>query len=165
MPFLRGSNPAEIKRAAQSEIIFNDLFAEYIDRHSKPNKKTWHEDVENYNNHIKQTLGIKKLSAIDRSAISLLHSSITKIGHPTAANRILSLISSIFGWAISAGNFDNNPAFGIRRNREKSRDRFIQGDELPRFFQAVADEPNETIRDYVLISLLTITNNLAAILA
>jgi integrase len=61
----------------------------------------------------------------------------------------------VFGWAISAGLWENNPAIGIRRNKEKSRDRFIQSDELPRFFQALSKEPNETIRDYVLISLLT----------
>ena len=61
----------------------------------------------------------------------------------------------MFGWAISAGLWENSPAIGIRRNKEKSRDRFIQSDELPRFFQALSKEPNETIRDYVLISLLT----------
>ena len=31
----------------------------------------------------------------------------------------------------------------------------MNGDELQRFFQSLAEEPNETIRDYVLISLLT----------
>ncbi len=56
---------------------------------------------------------------------------------------------------ISAGLWELNPAIGIKRNKEKSRDRFIQGDELPRFFEAVAKEENEAIRDYVLISLLT----------
>ncbi len=150
-----GNNPAEIKRAARDEILFSDLFADYLERHSKQHKKTWMEDQEKYNNHISGTLGNKRLSAIDRSIISMLHSSITKQGHPIAANRILALISSVFGWAMSAGMWESNPALGIRRNKEKSRDRFIQGDELPRFFQAVADEPNETVRDYVLISLLT----------
>lgn len=150
-----GNNPAEIKRAARDEMLFGDLFAEYLERHSKQHKKTWAEDLEKYNNHIAGVLGRKKLSVIDRAAISLLHGHITKQGHPIAANRILALISSVFGWAISAGLWESNPALGIRRNKEKSRDRFIQGDELPRFFQAVADEPNETVRDYVLISLLT----------
>lgn len=51
--------------------------------------------------------------------------------------------------------FDKNPAIGIKRNKEKSRDRFIQGDEFPRFFQSLGEEQNETIRDYILMSLLT----------
>lgn len=150
-----GQNPAEVKRGLKSELLFCDLFSEYIERHSKPRKKTWTEDEEKYRNHIEKPLGKKKLSEIDRTSISLIHSHITKSGHPIAANRILALISSVFGWSISAGLWESNPSLGIRRNKEKSRDRFIQGDELPRFFQALADEPNETIRDYVLISLLT----------
>lgn len=85
----------------------------------------------------------------------MLHTAITKSGNPIAANRVLALISSVYGWAMSAGVWEHNPALGIRRNKEKSRDRFIQGDELPRFFEALAEEPNEIVRDYVLISLLT----------
>lgn len=150
-----GRSPAEAKRKLKSELLFSELFEEYLERHSKPKKKTWTEDLEKYKNHIEKPLGKRKLSEIDRAAISLIHSNITKAGHPIAANRILALISSVFGWAISAGLWENNPAIGIRRNKEKSRDRFIQSDELPRFFQALAEEPNETIRDYVLISLLT----------
>lgn len=150
-----GHNPAEVKRGTRAEMIFNDLFAEYMERHSKPHKKTWQEDQEKYNNHIAKKLGKRKLSMIDRATISVLHSSITKAGHPIAANRILALISSIFGWAISVGLWQINPALGIRRNKENERDRFIQGDELPRFFQALAAEENETIRDYLLVALLT----------
>jgi integrase len=66
------------------------------------------------------------------------------------------MISSIFSWATRAGLWDKpNPAAGISKNREKSRDRFLQADELPRFFRALAAEKNETLRDYLLISLLT----------
>ena len=67
----------------------------------------------------------------------------------------LLLVSSIFGRAIEWGLAENNPAKGIRRNRETSRARFLQADELPRFFEAVATEASEAVRDYVLLSLLT----------
>lgn len=150
-----GKNPAEIKRGKKDELIFSELFEEYIQRHSKPNKKTWNEDVEKYQNHIEKPIGRMKLASISRSDIAFIHSNISRKGYFTAANRILALISSVFGWAISAGLWHSNPCLGIRRNKEKSRDRFIQGDELPRFFEAVAKEENENIRDYVLMSLLT----------
>ena len=39
--------------------------------------------------------------------------------------------------------------------RTISRDRFLEADELPRFFKSLSDEENHTLRDYVLISLLT----------
>ena len=150
-----GSNPAEEKRLSRAEMLFSDLFEEYLERHAKIHKKTWEEDLEKYQNHLAGKIGKMKISAIDKSTVALLHSAITKQQYPIAANRILALISSVFGWAISIGICESNPALGIRRNREKSRDRFLQGDELPRFFQSLAEEPNTTVRDYVLISLLT----------
>ena len=37
--------------------------------------------------------------------------------------------------------------------REKSRERFLQPDEITRFFAALAEEPNEAFKNYVLLSL------------
>jgi integrase len=148
-------NPGEVKRGRKAELIFATLFSEYLERHSKLNKKTWAEDKSKYDTYLAKPLGNKKLSAIDRSSIATIHSKITRVGHPVTANRVKALASSIFGWAISAGLCQTNPALGIRLNREYSRDRFLQGDELPKFFQALADEQNDTMRDYFLLSLLT----------
>lgn len=56
---------------------------------------------------------------------------------------------------MSGNYFDKvNPVI-VKKYKEKSRDRFLQAHELQAFFKAVADETNEKIRDYVLISLLT----------
>ncbi|MEO5930247.1 MAG: site-specific integrase, partial [Candidatus Kapaibacterium sp.] len=109
-------------------------------------------------------------SQITRSDVAAIHGGITrqikttkktKPGHPPkyksggTANRILALVSSIFGWGFTAGLCEVNPARGIKKNPERSRDRFIQSDELPRFFKSLEAEENTTIRDYVLMSLLT----------
>lgn len=148
-------NPAEVKRGRKAELTFSELFMEYLERHAKPNKKTWAQDQSQFHSYLLASLGPKKLSAIDRSSIASIHSSITKAGHATTANRVRALVSSIFGWAISAGLSHTNPATGIKQNKEHSRDRFIQGDELPRFFRALADEQNPSMRDFFLLSLLT----------
>lgn len=150
-----GENPAAVKRAHKAERKFSDLFDEYIERHAKPNKRTWAEDVQRYEQYLEKSLGTKKLAAVDRKAISSLMSTITLAGHPTVANRVLALVSSVFGWAINSGIGEVNPALGIKRNKEHSRDRFLQDDELPRFFAALAEEPNQTMKDYFLLSLLT----------
>jgi hypothetical protein len=139
-----GANPAEVKRAHKAERTFGELFAEYIERHAKPNKRTWPDDEQRYNQYLKKALGSKKLTAVDRKTIASIHSSVTLAGHPTVANRVLALVSSVFGWSINSGLGDVNPAKGIRRNKETSRDRFLQGDELPRFFAALAEESNRT---------------------
>jgi integrase len=62
----------------------------------------------------------------------------------------------LFNKAVEFGVWDKvNPAKGIKKFRETSRDRFLQPHELPNFFKALAEETNEPIRDYVLLSLLT----------
>ncbi len=150
-----GKNPAEIKRGHKAELTFSELFIEYLERHAKPKKKTWQEDQAQFRLYLEKPLGKKKLSVIDRKSIANIHGDITKKGHAPTANRVKALLSSVFGWAISVGIWESNPAIGIKSNAEKQRDRFLQSDELPRFFEALAEEPNDTIRDYVLMSLLT----------
>jgi site-specific recombinase XerD len=131
------------------------LFSQYIQRHAKLHKRTWAEDVQRFEQYLESPLGRKKLGTVNRQVVAAVHSNITMAGHPVVANRVLALVSSIFGWAVSAGLMENNPVRGIKRNREKSRDRFLQSNELPRFFEALAEEENETMRDYFLLSLLT----------
>lgn len=150
-----GKNPQDAKRALRAEATFDELFEVYIAEHSKLQKRTWSEDIDKYRRHIQKRLGKKKLSAITRPDISNIHGAVTKAGHRTTANRVLALISSVYGWAIKENHWHSNPAKGIRRNKEHPRARFIQSDEMPRFFAALRDEPNEIVRDYLLLSLLT----------
>jgi integrase len=150
-----GANPAAVRRAHKAEETFSELFDEYLRRHAKPNKKTWQEDEQRYNQYLKRVLGNRKISTVDRRLVAAIHSEVTIAGHPAVANRVLALISGIFGWAINVGILEKNPAKGIKRNREKSRDRFLQSDELPKLFQALAESPNINLKDFVLLALLT----------
>ncbi|SFO38822.1 tyrosine-type recombinase/integrase [Nitrosospira briensis] len=150
-----GSNPADAKRGRVAELTFGELFSQYIERHAKQHKRTWAEDKQRFEQYLQRPLAKKKLGLVDRQLVASIHSEITFVGHPVVANRVLALVSSVYGWAISAGLVEVNPITGIKRNREKSRDRFLQSDELPRFFKAVAEEENATMRDYFLLSLLT----------
>ncbi len=150
-----GKSVAEQVRDKKGEQSFGELFSDYIARHAKPNKRTWKEDETKFKMHLERTLGARKLSTVTRKEIASVHSKLTLKGQPTTANRVLALVSSVYGWAKSAGLWEDNPAQGIKRNPEQSRDRFLQSDELPRFFAALATESNEAIRDYLLMSLLT----------
>src|SRR5208283_4835316 len=135
-----GANPAAVKRAHKSEVIFCELFGEYLERHAKLRKRTWREDDSKYHLYLAKRLGAKKLSGIDRADVAAIHSAVTHQAKPVTANRVLALISSVFGWAVKVGLWNVNPAKGIPRNQERSRDRFLHADELPRFFAALADE-------------------------
>ena len=150
-----GANPAEVKRVHKGEPTFAALFAEYVERHAQPNKRTWREDEQKYRDYLAQPLGRKRVSRITRADLATIHSAITRSGHPTVANRVKDLVSSVFGRAIAWGHLDNNPAKGIDDNTEKSRDRFLKPGELPRLFAALDGEPNSNFRDYFLLALLT----------
>lgn len=150
-----GTDVAARQRNARAVMTFDQLFAQYIERHSKVKKRTWEEDVSKYNQYLAGPLGRKRLSALTRRDIADIHSKITLEGHAVTANRVLALVSSVFGWAVSADLWEANPAVGVRKNAEQSRDRFIQGAELPHFFMALNAESNERIRDFFVMSLLT----------
>jgi len=130
------------------------LAKEYGERHGIK-KLSWRTDQSIYTNHL-QSLAPQKLSAIKREAISRILSNLEKDGFAGATlNNVRALISSIYGRAIEWGYATTNPVVGIKTRTKVKRDRFLQADELPRFFQSLAEEENETLRDYILLALLT----------
>ena len=150
-----GRNPNDALRQEREALTFAGLFDIYLERHAKVRKRTWREDETYYRRHLAPRLGKKKLADITRADVAAIHARIGK-ERPTHANRVLALISSIFGRAIEFALWDQlNPCIGIRRFPEQSRDRFLSGDELRRFFAALEQEPNDTTRDFFIVALLT----------
>lgn len=150
-----GDSPATVRRTRRNELIFSELFDQYMECHAKVHKKTWEEDRQRYDQYLARPLGSLRVTAVTRQVVSRLHSKITTDGHPAVANRVLALVSTVFGRAVEWSIVETNPVRGIRRNREVSRDRFLQSDEMPRFFAAVMDEPNDIVRDFFQILLFT----------
>jgi integrase len=150
---VKGINPSDLKKEKRDEMTFSELEDTYIERHAKLHKKTWEEDQRMYTKHLSHWSN-RKLSEIQRKDVQRLH---TKIGQkaPYAANRVLALLQTMFNRAADWGYNKPNPAKGIKKFKEKSRERFLEADELPRFFKSLAEEPNHTARDYFLIGLLT----------
>ena len=152
--FANNENPAEVRRARKEEVIFADLFKEYGERHGVQ-KKSWHTDQSIFANHL-QSLSPLKLSEIKRETVSRILSNMEKAGLAGATlNNARALVSSIYSRAIEWGYATTNPATGVKTRTKVKRDRFLQSDELPRFFLAVAEEASVTMRDYILLALLT----------
>ena len=84
-------------------MTFAALFKEYVSRHAKPRKRTWAEDEAKYRLYLERPLGARKLSEITRSDVAHVHSAVTSAGKPTTANRVLALVSSVFGGLIPPG--------------------------------------------------------------
>lgn len=149
-----GANPQKDKRAVRDEMTFGTLFADYLEKYSKVHKRSWAYDEREVNKFLSRWFK-RKISSFERVEIERLHSKIGKENGIYQANRLLERIRSIFNKAIEWGWTGVNPAVGVKKFKEKSRDRFLQPDELPRFFEALANEPNETARDFFMVSLLT----------
>lgn len=149
-----GKNPNNEKKKLRAETSFGELFAMYMQRHSKQEKKTWkydERDVPRFLGHWFQ----RKLSAITKQEIQVLHEKVRAENGLYQANRLLARIHIMYNKAIEWGWEGINPATGIKKFKEKSRDRFLHPDELPRFFESLDAEQNDTIRDYIYVSLFT----------
>jgi integrase len=130
-----GINFHTARKQARAETTFKAMFDWYIEHHSKVYNRTWKEDQDKYDLHL-AGWGSRRFGSITTDDVSRLHA---KIGakSPGAANRVLSLVSSIYNRARIKGFNGTNPAKGIRKFTEHTRERFLQGDEIPRFFAAL----------------------------
>jgi integrase len=167
-----GNNPAEDKRSLRQESTLGEVFKRYMVEYAKPHKKSWEIDEQRYNVHLVHWQN-KKLSAIKKQHVQKLlvyiadhqrmiegidkagRRKVKKVGGKGASNQILRLLRKVFNLAIDWGWDGDNPCSRIKEYKSQSRDRFLEGDELPKFFEALSEEPNTTARDYILASLLT----------
>ncbi len=152
---ISGKNPADRLREAKREMTLSDLFQEYMERRAAFNRRP-DKPKATYRLYLSDW-GNRKLSTIRHEEVDRLHKKIGRNNGQVTANIVLKLLHVMFNKAINEWRIwkGENPAHGIAKFPEQSRDRFLQSDELPEFFEAVAKEENETIRDYVLMSLLT----------
>ncbi len=150
-----GENPAEEKRIRREEWTFADLFQRWTEEARTKGKRSLGNDEANYRLHL-GTIAKKKLSAITRNNVRSLHAAVGEKSGRYQANRVLALIRAVFNFGINQLDLRiENPAVKITPFKEESRERRLHPDEMPRFFEALATEPNDTMRDYVLLSLLT----------
>ncbi|MEN9433914.1 MAG: hypothetical protein RLZZ422_1503 [Pseudomonadota bacterium] len=136
-------------------MSFGELFAKYLELHAKPRKKTWAEDERQYRVYL-QHWAKRPIDGITKLEVTELHQTLgDKHGH-YQANRVLALLKSMFekarDWDLLLGS---NPCSATEKFEEVARERFLQSDELVRFFRALNDESNTTIRDYFLMLLFT----------
>ena len=149
-----GDSPAQTRRDIRGEITLQGLFERYRDDHLKARGKTTRVAASIYNVHLKGWAN-KQLSAIRHSDVVKLHTTIAKDAGPIMANRAVEPLRAMYNRAIRGELFaGENPAVGIEKFPEVSRDRFLQPDEMARFLAAVeASLPD--FCDFVLLCLFT----------
>jgi integrase len=149
-----GDNPNVEKNRLRKEITLKQLFDLYMERYSKVEKKSWAYDKREINKFLSHWFN-RKISDISKYEIKTLHLRIRENNGLYQANRMLERIRSMFNKAIEWGWDGVNPTQGIKKFKEKSRDRYILPNEMPLLLKALEAEHNEVARDYVYISLFT----------
>jgi hypothetical protein len=151
---LSGRDPAGTKRAARRAPTFADLADEYIERHAKPNKRTWLGDVRMLRRYVPPDWRWMKAADITRQDVrDLLDGMVPKT--PIMANRVLALLRKVYNFGLSRDMVAVSPCLGIERPvPERQRDRVLTYEELRRVWQAAGEED---ARDGALVKLLLLT--------
>jgi len=153
--WVSGTDPQEVLRNTRDQLTLGDLFETYMEHYAKHHTKTWKETNACFERYLSKWRR-RPVKDITRSEVQLLVNRLGQdVGH-TTANRVMELVRAIINkgrlWKLIT---IDNPATGISKFKLKPRKRFVQGDELPRLIEAIQQEHNEDIRDFVLISLST----------
>jgi integrase len=154
-----GNNPSEAKDSLRNSVTVRSLcerfLAEYVPFHCKPSTaKEYERCVRLF---IVPEIGTTKVISVVRTDITVLHHRLRKI--PYQANRTLGVLSVMFAQAEAWNLCDafSNPCRGVKKFKEKKRERFLSSDELTKLGAALLAEQVEAPSAVTCIRLLIFT--------
>jgi integrase len=137
-----GRDPAAEERrkaAAERRLPRVAAFArEYIERHAKPNKRSWREDERLLCHDVLPAIGDLRVDTVTRRDIVLLLDAIRDRGAAVLANRALAVTRRMFAFAVERGVIEASPFVGVRASRETPRARTLTDDEIQLLWAATA---------------------------
>ena len=142
-----GIDPQAEKMAARKSLTVAELAEIFLKAHVAPKRKAstyaLYEDI--LTRLVVPKIGRLKAKDVKRTDIARLH--LEYRDNPYQANRMLAVISSMYGFAGKQGlvSEDCNPARKIERYKEKGRERFLSVEELERLGAAIRKAETEGI--------------------
>jgi integrase len=107
---------------------------------------------------IKPAIGNLKVEDVKPRHIDDTLKAVIKRGAPSIANDVLRWLKRMFNYAVKLHVIEYNPAAafdpGDAGGKEKSRDRWLNGAELAKFFAAMRDAKGFSVENYLTIKLL-----------
>jgi integrase len=157
-----GRDPAAEERrkaAADRRLPTVEAFArEYIERHAKPNKRSWREDERLLRHDVLPTIGDLRIDAVARRDIVVMLDAIRDRGADVAANRALAVTRRLFAFAVERGVIEASPIVGFRASRETPRARTLSDDEIRLLWAGTAPgSPNIEPSTRMALRLLMLT--------
>ena len=150
-----GHDPLEERQQERTQPTVSDLCSQYLEGYAATHKRphSIRDDKQMIDSTILPKFGQLRVEAVSRKGIEKLHASLK--GTPYLANRVLALLSKMFGLAIEWEWVSKNPTQGIPRFHEDRRERWLQPEELQRFVEALDSYPNQRTADAFRLLLLT----------
>lgn len=155
-----GVNPADDRRTFRTAPTFGSVFDDYLEAPTRTRDKRVRSKVTSatyrylFKTHL-EPWRERKVTRIARADVERLHLELGRDSGHYLANRVLSLIKCVLEFSAERGDIQVNIAGKIRKFAEHQRDRFLQADEFPRFWQALEAEPNQNARDFLKLALFT----------
>lgn len=150
-----GADPELEKQQRRQTMTVAQILDLYMAEHSIPHKRSAKDDQAMIRLHLKPTFGAKRVDEVTPESVRSWHNGLARIMKPASANRMLALLRSVYNVMLPDML---NPCRSVKLFKEYSRDRFLQPEELGRFFVAIEKERaegNPDIADYLLLSLFT----------
>jgi integrase len=144
-----GGNPTQERRTGGPDS-FKALAARYLaavkDPRSDWYKRSHAADERNLRKHVLAHWGERRFAAITRADVVELTTGLVAAGTPTLANRVQSLVSNIFSFALDGGEIAAHPCFRLRkRGKERVGSRVLTDAEVRLFWRKVI-EPAAVMR-------------------
>jgi integrase len=151
---VNGEDPFAAGEDARRQMTFGELAQAYLERYSKPHKRSWKRDETRLNAHFGRWR-TRRLADISREEIGRVQREMAEQNGQCASNRATVLLRSVFNWAINERLFAGaNPATGLKFYKENKRERFLSPDELRRVNEALMVETDWRWRAYFPLVLL-----------
>jgi integrase len=137
-----GGDPSADRRAERDADTFGQLSAAYIEKHAKPNKRSWKTDQEVLNRDVLPKWRHRRAGDISRRDVRDLVKGIVDRGAPIMANRTFEIVRRIFKWAIAEDYLTASPVTGLTKPaKENQRDRVLTEDEIRTVWASIQVEP------------------------
>lgn len=143
----RGTDPqlSRTQEAMLRGITLTRFMEEDALKHFKATQRSYRDSLGRWKRHLQEKFGTTPIGEIRTQDIQRHHDMLKDRLSPATANRVLALLKRSLNLAIMWGKLEKNPCRGVRMHPENNhRQRYLAGDELRRFMQALDCEPNQT---------------------
>lgn len=150
-----GHDPMEERHQMRGEPSLADLIAAYKESEGfqRLQALTRRNYRQMFDKIVTPKLGNHRLKAIGKRDIEGLHASLKTT--PYHANRVLSLLSKMFNFAIEGKTIVENPAKGVKKFPEEKRESWLSVEQIQKFREALDTYQDQSAANCLRLLLLT----------